>query len=223
MTAEPVGLSRDLARQRVMRAEVRGTDIALWRSRSGVLSAWHNRCPHRGMRLSHGFVRGEALACLYHGWHYNTGGHCAYIPAHPELTPPDTIQTRVYSATEQGSVLWVATEGPADPFELPDSARPVRSITFECARDTGQTALINTPVNGFDGPNLVWATDPETNSVLIGACPDGRPVGWVLSQELGAGRVTFHILIDADQRVAGQIALSRWAEAARRGAEAALT
>ena len=67
MTNVAVGLSKDLPNGRVMRAIVGEQDLVVWRSKSGVLSAWDNRCPHRGMRLSHGFVRGEALACVYHG------------------------------------------------------------------------------------------------------------------------------------------------------------
>jgi len=68
MTAQPIGLSRNLAQRQVMRAVLmqpggNDLDIAVWRSVSGVVNAWENRCPHRGMRLSHGFVRGESLAC----------------------------------------------------------------------------------------------------------------------------------------------------------------
>ncbi|MGB1508948.1 MAG: Rieske (2Fe-2S) protein, partial [Paracoccaceae bacterium] len=53
-----VGFSDTLSNARVMRAFVNGKDVVVWRSTSGKLSAWENRCPHRGMRLSHGFVRG---------------------------------------------------------------------------------------------------------------------------------------------------------------------
>jgi len=68
-----------------MRAKTGREDLVVWRSASGVLSAWENRCPHRGMRLSHGFVRGESLACAYHGWHFECSGRCHYIPAHPDF------------------------------------------------------------------------------------------------------------------------------------------
>ena len=67
-------------------------ELAVWRSASGRIAAWRDRCPHRGMRLSHGFVRGESLNCIYHGWTYGADGACRRIPAHPEVVPPATIR-----------------------------------------------------------------------------------------------------------------------------------
>ena len=52
-------------------------------TRPALPHVWEDRCPHRGMRLSMGFVRSDRIACLYHGWQYGTDGHCLYIPAHP--------------------------------------------------------------------------------------------------------------------------------------------
>ncbi|MGO7733734.1 Rieske 2Fe-2S domain-containing protein, partial [Rhizobium johnstonii] len=66
----PVALSRDFPFGTVMPAWTSAGSIALWRSASVRISASADRCPHRGMRLSHGFVRGEALSCIYHGWIY---------------------------------------------------------------------------------------------------------------------------------------------------------
>ena len=67
-----------------------GEEIVVWRDATGAAHAWEDRCPHRGMRLSMGFVRSDRIACLYHGWQYGTDGHCLYIPAHPEIqVPPD--------------------------------------------------------------------------------------------------------------------------------------
>jgi phenylpropionate dioxygenase-like ring-hydroxylating dioxygenase large terminal subunit len=82
------GLAHDLPKSVVMAGRFQDTELAIWRSATGKLSAWVDRCPHRGMRLSHGFVRGETLSCIYHGWVYGTDGGCKHIPAHPALTPP---------------------------------------------------------------------------------------------------------------------------------------
>src|SRR3989338_3926114 len=61
-----VGLSRDLPAGVAMPALWQGRELAVWRSASGKLSAWDDRCPPRGMRLSHGFVGGGALAGAVH-------------------------------------------------------------------------------------------------------------------------------------------------------------
>lgn len=133
MTTQPVSLSRDLAEKQVMRAELGDVDMAVWRSASGVVSAWENRCPHRGMRLSHGFVRGESLACAYHGWHYNCEGACHYIPAHPELEPPKTIKANLYNVTEASGIIWVNAEGTVSPVPLPSDTQAVRSVSIHCS------------------------------------------------------------------------------------------
>jgi len=207
MTTIAVGLARDLPPQRVMRAQIGETDIALWRSRSGALAAWNNRCPHRGMRLSHGFVRGESLACLYHGWHYNSAGRCAYIPAHPDLDPPETIRTTIYSACEQGGVLWVSVEGPAQPMTLPDTLTPVRSVTFAAALDAVAEAFCGSAT----------APVPLTRSAPTVLSGDGAL--WILLQDLSAIDVTAHILASAEWDAERLIAVSRWAEAVRREVE----
>lgn len=137
MASVPVGLSSDLKNARVMRAFVDDHDLVVWRSASGKLSAWDNRCPHRGMRLSHGFVRGDALACVYHGWHYDGKGVCRYIPAHPDLVPPDTIKTRIFNAQDYKGLIWVAEQDVPDLSSqnlpaLPEKLKPVRTIKFNC-------------------------------------------------------------------------------------------
>jgi nitrite reductase/ring-hydroxylating ferredoxin subunit len=97
-----------------MAATVHGIEMAVWRTASGKAQAFNSRCPHRGMRLTYGFVRGEQLACIYHGWHYESSGHCALIPAHPTLNPPKTICATSYALVEQDGLLWVAAEAPVE-------------------------------------------------------------------------------------------------------------
>src|SRR3989338_6664161 len=120
-----VGLSRDLPAGVAMPALWQGRELAVWRSASGKLSAWNDRCPHRGMRLSHGFVRGETLACIYHGWVYGTSGSCIHIPAHPDLVPPATIKAETFLCVEAGGVVWGGGGGsPPNPPPPPPSRPP---------------------------------------------------------------------------------------------------
>lgn len=109
--------------------------VALWRSASGAINAWEDRCPHRGMRLSLGFVEGDRLRCIYHGWGYGSDGQCKIIPAHPELTPPKTICANRYAAQSRYGLIWtnLAQEPTA---ALPDLGAdegwvPVRSIYLD--------------------------------------------------------------------------------------------
>ncbi|RDJ93358.1 DUF3416 domain-containing protein, partial [Lacticaseibacillus rhamnosus] len=65
----------------------------VWRGPDGTARAWADRCPHRGMRLSFGYVRENTLTCIYHGWSFGSGpgagaARCLGVPAHPGMTPP---------------------------------------------------------------------------------------------------------------------------------------
>lgn len=196
MSARPVGLSRDLPAARVMRAMVDQQDLVVWRSAGGTLAAWDNRCPHRGMALSHGFVRGENLACLYHGWHFGCeSGGCSLIPSHPELTPPETIRTRAFSAREQDGVIWVAVSGEAEaPVDDLDGFAPLRSLHVEAAETT-----------------LLDAASDHT-------FPDARLR--LLCNPIAANLTLLVVLIDAAADTAKQKAAARWCEQLRRVAEA---
>lgn len=171
MPSWPVGLSRDLPPARVMRAQVDGRDLVVWRTMAGQIAAWDNRCPHRGMALSHGFVRGEQLACLYHGWHYDGAGRCGYIPAHPDLAPPDTIRAEVFSVIEAQGVIWVSVDGTAEAPAVDSGLKPLRSLDIAADEaqirvvaelDPSDTALLITPI----GLGLCR---------VIALCPDPSP------------------------------------------------
>ena len=209
MNSTPVGLSRDLAAKRVMRAEVEGQDVAIWRGPDGELNAWNNRCPHRGMRLSHGFVRGDKLACLYHGWHYGKDGGCAYIPAHPDLEPPPTIAAVVYHVAEAAGVIWVKTDVPPQVPDVEHSLTPLRSLIFSCSVETALASIEATP---FDGkfPVLKGGGTYDVGGLRVALHPSPFTHGTTLVS----------VTVDAKADLTALKALSRWCEAARRHAEA---
>lgn len=218
MTSQPIGLSDDLAPRQVMRAIVGQHDIAVWRSVSGVVSAWHNRCPHRGMRLSHGFVRGESLACAYHGWHFNCEGYCHYIPAHPELNPPKTVRPTIYSVVEHGGLIWVDPEHEAQAVSLPEDTTPVRSLTFACDTDSAVQSLTTVPREQNAGVASLHPVS-DNPSVLSTDAFDISDGIIIALQQPEANRVNVHVLVRKAVTVNERIAISRWLESARRYAE----
>jgi phenylpropionate dioxygenase-like ring-hydroxylating dioxygenase large terminal subunit len=126
-----VALKEDVPPGIVIPSHINDTDLAIWCTPSGAYHAWSDRCPHRGMRLSHGFVRGDTLACIYHGWQYDEAGTCQYIPAHPNLTPPNTICVPTYRCVEEGGVIWVAlNDTDREPPDL-EGRQPVRSLPIQ--------------------------------------------------------------------------------------------
>ena len=102
-----VGFSKHLSNARVMSAFVNGRDVVVWRSRSenclrGKIAARIEAC----VCLTDLFA--EKPSSMYHGWHYGADGKCKYIPAHPDLEPPETIQIQRHLLRKAG-VIWYLT------------------------------------------------------------------------------------------------------------------
>ncbi|MFT4012251.1 MAG: Rieske 2Fe-2S domain-containing protein [Paracoccus sp. (in: a-proteobacteria)] len=144
----PVALSMDIPVGSAAPGQLGPHDLAIWRSASGRLSVWADRCPHRGMRLSHGFVRGEALSCIYHGWRYAEGGQCIRIPAHPDLKPPAAIRVPAFSGAEVSGVIWAAEAGTeGTPPEYPGMTG-FRSLQIETPAERLAARLADAPLKG---------------------------------------------------------------------------
>ncbi|KAA1183593.1 Rieske (2Fe-2S) protein [Rhizobium tropici] len=196
----PVALSSDLPPGTVIPAWTSTGSIALWRSQSGRASASSDRCPHRGMRLSHGFVRGEALSCIYHGWSYSPSGGCIRIPAHPDLVPPETIRVAVQRVEEAGGVLWVAIGQPAAQPPQLDELIPLRSLTVEAdvaAIEDAAGAEID--ANGLIRP-------PEFPWIALLLAPQEK-------------HTLLHLMVEPDHSPADRLTASRITESLRRAAE----
>ncbi len=232
MTTQPVSLSRDLAEKQVMRAELSDVDMAVWRSASGVVSAWENRCPHRGMRLSHGFVRGESLACAYHGWHYNCEGACHYIPAHPELEPPKTIKANLYNVTEASGIIWVNAVGTVSPVTLPSNTQAVRSVSVHCSLEIAAQAFKDycslSPITAntrtevvSESPYVLALKAPlPANSPTPSMQDKSNPVSvFIALQRVNQTTTVAHITASEHASETDCIALSRWANKVRTHAE----
>jgi phenylpropionate dioxygenase-like ring-hydroxylating dioxygenase large terminal subunit len=121
-------LSADLAPGEAFATRAGAVELALWRDEAGEVHAFADRCPHRGMRLSLGFVRRDTLACLSHGWSFAGDGACRHIPAHPALKPPSKIGAARFPARESGGFVWVADAPPDDAPPDPATPQPVRSV-----------------------------------------------------------------------------------------------
>lgn len=196
----PVALSADLPAGTVIPARISAGSIALWRSESGRLAASADRCPHRGMSLSHGFVRGEALSCIYHGWSYAQAGNCIRIPAHPGLAPPETIRARTFAVEEAGGVIWVAADGTDAKPPVLEGLTPLRSMTT----DAGIAAIEAAAGAKASAAGLI-APAGGTLCLLVSARNDGQTL--------------IHVLLKGETSPADRIAASRTAESLRRAAE----
>lgn len=119
--------------QNVVAAMLGGQPLALWRSSTGAVQAWEDRCPHRGVPLSLGRVAREHLACAYHGWQYAAqDGRCMAIPAMPNQPVPGKVCVKTYAVLERQGLVWVhpadSAAGDAAPAQDPAAGVHLRSL-----------------------------------------------------------------------------------------------
>jgi phenylpropionate dioxygenase-like ring-hydroxylating dioxygenase large terminal subunit len=209
----PVALSADIEAGTSAGTLVNGEELVVWRDDKGAIHVWEDRCPHRGMRMSFGFVRGDHIACLYHGWRYDTGGQCRYIPAHPDLEVPQTIKVPTFAATERADIVWMAPEGAdaEDLSTLPETAEPVRSLFLAMTAEAALSAVATTLPEGYS----VRATSAATVTLQ----GNGRTV-LITVQPRDAERTALHMTITGDISTATRRSLALWATDLRNRLEA---
>ncbi|MBD2652239.1 aromatic ring-hydroxylating dioxygenase subunit alpha [Synechocystis sp. FACHB-383] len=101
--------------------------IAIYRDQEGQVRAVEDRCPHRQVKLSEGKVLGNNLECAYHGWQFDTQGHCTKIPYFSKAQKLPPCRLRTYPVQEKDGFIWLypgdldylANHGPA-PLAIPE-------------------------------------------------------------------------------------------------------
>lgn len=192
----PVALSASIEPGSSAGTHVGGKEFVVWRDNSGAPHVWEDRCPHRGMKLSFGFVRGDHIACLYHGWQYDMAGRCRYIPAHPEINVPPSITVRVYGTVEAAGMIWTTTEPTESAPPAPQEAGeivPVRSVYFGAGIEAVLAAIEAMPPAPFSGEGTdtsLRQVDGNLYAIAMGA--DTLLLGL---QNLSGERTALHVVI----------------------------
>jgi nitrite reductase/ring-hydroxylating ferredoxin subunit len=213
----PVALSASIEAGTSAGTQINGFEVVVWRDNSGKAHVWEDRCPHRGMRMSFGFVRGDHIACLYHGWQYDTGGQCRYIPAHPDLEVPSTIKIPSYAVAERGGVIWTCLAETADASAFPavsDDVTPIRSLYVDRSAETIAPMLPCLPVDGAD----VTVETLSSGAVLF---TSGDVKLLIAVQSIAADKSALHIAVLGTVDASTRKRIAAWAENARRLIEAA--
>ena len=167
----PVGLVTD-ATDIPRKVRVLGEDLVLFRDKHARVGLLHARCCHRGTTLYYGKVEEDGIRCCYHGWKFDTEGHCLEQPCEPDGGPfKDKVRQPWYPVQELYGLIF-AYLGPAE-------KKPVLP-RYECLEnmDDGEFVEADDSSIGGGGPpsfpatgcsiSRTWST-PTTCPVLHGS------------------------------------------------------
>lgn len=115
----PVARSQDVAVGKARALRILGEDLTVYRGQSGRAYLVAGRCAHRLTRLHSGWVDGDDIRCMYHGWKYDGTGQCLEMPAEgPGLARG--VKIAGYPVNEYGGLMFAYMgEAPAPEFDLP--------------------------------------------------------------------------------------------------------
>lgn len=115
----PVALSNEVEVGKAKPVRALGEDLALYRGESGKAFLVANRCAHRLTYLHTGWVEGDCIRCIYHGWKFDGAGQCVERPAEPG-PGTDRVKIAGYPVYEyHGLIFAYLGNGDPPPFELP--------------------------------------------------------------------------------------------------------
>ncbi len=114
--------SSELGGDKPLAVTLLDTPLVLFRNANGQAAALLDRCPHRNVPLSEGFVHEGELICGYHGWQFNDAGSRTALPGLVE-PPEQACSVARFHCLEQDGYVWVCpspgVEPATKPFALP--------------------------------------------------------------------------------------------------------
>ncbi|OJV93951.1 MAG: hypothetical protein BGO47_00510 [Microbacterium sp. 67-17] len=158
------------------RVRLLGDDYVLWRGRKGLVGAALDECPHRGSRLSQGWVENGDIVCPYHGWSFDATGACTRIPQNDDDKPiPPRARALSVLVAEKYGFVWVCPGMPrANIPDLPEAEDPAYTVIYEILElwDASAPRIID---NALDVSHVAWthknsigdSSAPKMNNMVV--------------------------------------------------------
>ena len=122
----PVARASAVGKGGVLKVDLAGRDLVLWRDHAGALRCIERACPHLGADLSKGTVTGDGLQCAFHAWCWDGDGACGKGAGAAEGR-----RARTYAVEERWGLAWVFAGGaPTHDLPLPDPANRARVLAL---------------------------------------------------------------------------------------------
>ncbi|MCS6819791.1 MAG: aromatic ring-hydroxylating dioxygenase subunit alpha [Chitinophagales bacterium] len=107
-------LTDELKNQNPLEKKILGQELVVFRTEEGNIHVIENRCCHRNVKLSLGYVKGGCIKCAYHGWEFNGAGKCVSIPSlEDDQMIPETARIKSYPVKIYNHMVWVFIGNPA--------------------------------------------------------------------------------------------------------------
>lgn len=108
-----------------LRRRLHGTPLVIFQSKTGP-AVLIDRCPHRNVALSKGYVDAGSIVCPYHGWAFERDGACSKVPG---SEPNANLCAQAFPVrVENGLVFTNTSDTPRDFVPLP---APVNDDAFD--------------------------------------------------------------------------------------------
>ncbi len=114
----PVAIAERLKPGEARALRILSEDLTLYRGAGGAPFLIGGRCAHRCTVLHTGWVEGDEVRCMYHGWRYDGSGRCTEMPAERHVEP-GAVKIEGYPAREYAGLIFAYLgESPVPSFDL---------------------------------------------------------------------------------------------------------
>jgi 5,5'-dehydrodivanillate O-demethylase len=112
----PIHRAEELRAGEAKPIEIMSERFTLYRGETGEPHVVGFRCPHRGTQLSAGWVEGDCIRCVYHGWLFDGAGQCMEQPAEDKSFAAKIRIGNCPTREYLGLIFAYFGEGEAPPF-----------------------------------------------------------------------------------------------------------
>ena len=169
----------DELKNEIKKYKILGEEIILFRNPDKTITALEDRCCHRNVNLSLGFLNNDKVVCGYHGWEYNKTGACVQIPSQlPGDKIPPTAKIKTYPVQDFNKWVWIFIGEPekasqVKPTDIPEMNEwpfTYKSYTFKADLETTAESLIDPYHIAFVHRNSIdhlWDKSRNIRQILI--------------------------------------------------------